>query len=300
MVEKVGPGVTRFKPGDHVVTNGAGPFRDDYRFGAYQRLALTTQELTTKVSPQCCVPESSSHCQFGQFTQYFCRQIGDNSFEDTAVLSTSYSPASALFLHLGLERPSFAGPNLQNKQHKILIWGASSSFGAFAVQLAVDSGYTVVGVASGRNASLVTSIGATHFIDRTSPTAVIDLIALGPFKAVLAAADSAEDQVRIAAVMAGQGGGDFLSTMGLRQGVALPDNVTVSFHQYLDDYLDPANKDFTEWFWWEYLENALERKKLKGLPIVVKGGLSQVKVAWDALREERLSGQRQVIRPDLD
>ncbi|KAI8402269.1 hypothetical protein FOFC_17576 [Fusarium oxysporum] len=38
------------------------------------------------------------------------------------------------------------------KVEKVLIWGASSSFGAYATRLAVEAGYTVVGVASARNA----------------------------------------------------------------------------------------------------------------------------------------------------
>jgi NADPH:quinone reductase-like Zn-dependent oxidoreductase len=40
-VVKIGPGVTRFQVGDRVVTNSAGTLRNDARFGALQRYALT-------------------------------------------------------------------------------------------------------------------------------------------------------------------------------------------------------------------------------------------------------------------
>jgi NADPH:quinone reductase-like Zn-dependent oxidoreductase len=48
-VVKVGTDVTRFQQGDRIVTNSCGTIRNDARFGAYQRYALTTQELTAKV-----------------------------------------------------------------------------------------------------------------------------------------------------------------------------------------------------------------------------------------------------------
>lgn len=95
---------------------------------------------------------------------------------------------------------------------------------------------------------MVKSLGVPHFVDRTSNKAVSDLISLGPYKAVLAAADSAEDQVKIGTVLDAQGEGEFLSTIGVRSGVSLPDRVTSRFHQFLDDFVNPKNTQFTEWF----------------------------------------------------
>jgi NADPH:quinone reductase-like Zn-dependent oxidoreductase len=200
---------------------------------------------------------------------------------------------------LHLDKPS-EEPNPDNKMKKILIWGASSSFGAYATQLATEAGYTVVGVASGQNAELVRSFGAVHFVDRKSPSASQELVAHGPFHAVLAASDSAQDQVVIGNVLAAQGGGSFLSTMGLRQGVTLPPGVSGHFAQFLDDYLDPKNEAFTKWLWWQYLETAIVSGKLIMLPVRVLGGLSKVQTAWDLLHEGKVSGQRLVIVPDSD
>ncbi|KAH6953540.1 chaperonin 10-like protein [Fusarium avenaceum] len=272
IVAKVGSAVTRFKVGDRVLTNSAGSLRNDLRFGAYQRYSLTTQELTAK--------------------------IGDLPFEKASSVSSIYGGASALFHHLGLEKPSLDGSS-SKKDEKVLIWGASSSFGAYATQLAAQAGYTVVGVASARNEELVRSFGAADFIDRKSANAEQDLIALGPFKAVLAAADGASDQEVIGAVLAAQGGGSFLATMGLRQGAKLPPGVEAKFESILDVFLDPKNKEFTEWVWWDYLENALQSGKFKIMPVRVIGGLSKVQEAWDNLRDGKISGERQVIVPDL-
>lgn len=220
-------------------------------------------------------------------------------FQAAASVSNLYGAASALVLHLHLDKPS-KNPKLENKQYRILIWGASSSFGIYATQLAQEAGYTVVGVASEHNEELVRSSGATYFVNRSTTTTSQDLITLGPFKAVLAAADSAEDQVVIGEVLAALGGGSFLSTMGVRPGVKMPEGVTGLFAQYLDDYLDPKNKEFTEWVWWEYMEDALQSGQLKLVPVRELGGLTQVQAAWDLLKNGKVSGQRLVISPNLE
>jgi NADPH:quinone reductase-like Zn-dependent oxidoreductase len=225
-------------------------------------------------------------------------QIGQLSFEAAVSVSNLYGAVSALILHLRLERPS-NNPNPENKHKKVLIWGASSSFGAYATQIAVRAGYGVVGVASSGNVQLVRSFGATYFVDRKSPTVKQELIGLGPFTAVLAAADSAQDQVLLGAVLAAHGGGTFLSTMGVRAGVELPSGVSGFFTQFLDDYLDPKNREFTRWVWWDFLESELASGRLQLVPVRVLGGLDMVQVAWDLLKEGKVSGQRLAIAPYL-
>jgi NADPH:quinone reductase-like Zn-dependent oxidoreductase len=224
-------------------------------------------------------------------------QIGEVSFEQAASVSNLYGAASALILHLHLERPSNK-PNPENKNKKILIWGASSSFGAYATQLAARAGYSVVGVASSKNAKLVESFGAARCVDRKSPTVLQELADIGRFEAVLAAADSAQDQVLLGAVLAAQGGGSFLTTMGVRAGVELPAGVSGFFRQFVDDYLDPKNAEFTQWVWWDFLESEFASGELKLVPVQVIGGLNKVQEAWDLLKEGKVSGQRLAIAPD--
>ncbi len=220
------------------------------------------------------------------------------SFEHAVSVSNLYGAVSALILHLHLDRPSDQ-PDPRNKNKKVLIWGASSSFGAYATQLAVRAGYSVVGVASAKNAKLVESFGAIRFVDRRSPTVVQELTDIGPFEAVLAAADSAQDQILLGAVLAAQGGGSFLTTMGVRAGVELPSGVNGVFAQFVDDYLEPKNADFTQWVWWDFLEHEFASGELKLVPVHVIGGLAKVQEAWDLLKEGKVSGQRLAIAPDL-
>lgn len=101
-------------------------------------------------------------------------------------------------------------------------------------------------------------------------------------------------------VLAAHGGGEFLSTMGVREGVKLPDGVTGRFHQFMDDYVDPTHSEFTRWFWWNYLEELLADEQLKSVPIESYGGLSRVDDAWDALRLGKVSGKRLIIKPQED
>ncbi|WQF90193.1 Putative NAD(P)-binding domain superfamily, trans-enoyl reductase [Colletotrichum destructivum] len=162
-----------------------------------------------------------------------------------------------------------------------------------------QEGYTVVGVASSQNAQLVKSCGCAHFVDRKSPTVKQELIDLGPFEAVLAAADAAPDQPVLGAVLAAHGGGTFLSTMGLRAGVELPPGVNGAFTAVMEPYLNPKKREFTEWVWWEFLESELTSMRLQHVPIRILGGLDKVQEAWNLLKEGKVSGQRLAITPSL-
>ncbi|KAH8879482.1 GroES-like protein [Thozetella sp. PMI_491] len=276
IVEKVGPGVTRFSPGDRVASNTTGVLRNDPHFGAYQRYTLVPQELTCK--------------------------IGGSSFEDAASIVTGYAGMSALFYHLGLERPPNRLQRWESRGTKetLLIWGISSSFGHFSAQVAQDAGYAVVGVGSAHHVALTEGLGAIRFVNRDSPTLVTELVSIGPFKAVLAAADSAEDQITIGQVLAAHGGGRFLSTMGLRDGVRLPQGVTGFFRQFLDDYIDPGNSEFTRWVWWDYFEAILSDGRVKSIPLEFGGGLAALPHAWDQLKTGMVGGKRIIISPQVE
>jgi NADPH:quinone reductase-like Zn-dependent oxidoreductase len=126
-VEAVGPGVTRFSPGDRVyadlIYNGCGAFAE-----------------------YACAKEKAWH------------RIPDGvDFEAASTL-----PASAILALQGLGGRDGVKPG-----DKVLINGASGSVGIFAVQLAKAAGAEVTGVCSGAKVDLVRSIGADHVIDYT-------------------------------------------------------------------------------------------------------------------------------------
>jgi NADPH:quinone reductase-like Zn-dependent oxidoreductase len=128
VVEAVGPDVTRFKPGDEVMT-------DLFAAG-----------------------------RFGAFAEYVCARgkafepiPAGMSFEEAATL-----PHSAV---LALQGMRLRNGRTFKPGGKVLIDGASGNVGPFAVQIAKSMGAEVTGVASGDKLDFVRSLGADHAID---------------------------------------------------------------------------------------------------------------------------------------
>jgi NADPH:quinone reductase-like Zn-dependent oxidoreductase len=129
VVESVGSGVTRLKPGDHVFgdmfVGGQGSFAEYVR-----------------------APERA-----------FQLMPAGMSFEEAATL-----PHSAILALQGLRRRD--GRTLKAGD-RVLIDGASGNVGPFAVQIAKTMGAEVTGVCSTDKMDLVRSLGADHVIDYT-------------------------------------------------------------------------------------------------------------------------------------
>lgn len=126
-VEAVGSKVTQFKPGDEV----------------YGDLSLVGR---------------------GGFAEYVCApenalglKPANLSFEEAAAV-----PEAAIVALQALRDKG----QIQKGQ-KVLIYGASSGIGTFAVQLAKYFGAEVTGVCSTRNLDMVRSLGADHVVDYT-------------------------------------------------------------------------------------------------------------------------------------
>ena len=132
VVETVGEGVKRFKPGDRVyVVRTAGPPLT----GGYAELAACHETL---VQP---LPAAVS-------------------FSQGAAVAVPYGTA-----YRGLHHKAHARPG-----ETVLIHGASGGVGIAAVQLAAAHGMTVIGTAgSARGRTLVREHGAHHALDHASP-----------------------------------------------------------------------------------------------------------------------------------
>lgn len=152
-VVAVGAGVGRLRVGDRVVglATGQEKFRNAAAHGAFQRLVVLAADL---VAP---VPDAVP-------------------LTDAAVLPLALTTAAAGLFEpdqLGLALPQ-AEPVDQDAT--VLVWGASTSVGNNAVQLAAAAGYRVVGTASPRNAERVRELGAAEVVDHHDPAAVDDLV----------------------------------------------------------------------------------------------------------------------------
>jgi NADPH:quinone reductase-like Zn-dependent oxidoreductase len=130
VVETVGPGASRFQPGDRV-------FADLYPFG------------------------SGSFAEAVAAPERAFEKIPDGmSFEDAATM-----PHSAILAIQGLRRRDGRTPQSGDR---VLIDGASGNVGPFAIQIAKHLGAEVTGVCSTTKMDLVRSLGADHVIDYTT------------------------------------------------------------------------------------------------------------------------------------
>ena len=130
VVEAVGVGVTRFRPGDRV-------FSDLYPFGQ----GAFAEYVTAPERAFALIPD-------------------DVTFEDAATL-----PHSAILAVQGLRQRN--GDTIRAGD-KVLIDGASGNVGPFAVQIAKLAGAEVTGVCRGSKVDYVRSLGADHVIDYTT------------------------------------------------------------------------------------------------------------------------------------
>jgi NADPH:quinone reductase-like Zn-dependent oxidoreductase len=127
IVEDVGEGVGRFKPGDRVFADLFGQ-----RYGSFAEYAVAQEQRFELIAD-------------------------GMSFAEAATL-----PHSAILALQGLRlrRGRTITPG-----SKVLIVGASGNVGPFAVQIAKSMGAEVTGVARGEKLDFVRSLGADHVID---------------------------------------------------------------------------------------------------------------------------------------
>ncbi|MFI0900421.1 zinc-binding alcohol dehydrogenase family protein [Streptomyces sp. NPDC020983] len=165
-VVATGPGVTRLRPGDRVLGHAAGVDRTRNRAaeGAFQHYAVLLEHMVAGI------PDTLP-------------------FAQAAVLPLGLSTAATgLFQtdHLGLALP---GPDPADRGETVLVWGASTSVGSNAVQLARNAGYRVLATASPHNFGYLRSLGAAGTVDRRGRGAVaevLDLIGGEPLAGALA------------------------------------------------------------------------------------------------------------------
>lgn len=156
-VAAVGAGVTRFAVGDRVVGYAVGMERGRRHVaeGGFQRFTVLRAALAAPI------PDTMS-------------------FERASVLPLGVSTAaSAMFQsdQLGLRAPDHAAPAATTTTNEVVvIWGASTSVGSNAVQLAAAAGYRVLATASPRHHDRARALGAAAVVDYRSPTAVAELV----------------------------------------------------------------------------------------------------------------------------
>ena len=152
VVWKVGPGVTRWKPGDEVVIHCNMASYEDPEVHGLDPLAAPSQMIWGY---------ETTWGSFAQFTkvqaQQLLRKPSALAWEESASYGLVYFTAYRMLL---------TRCNLQAGD-RVLIWGAAGGLGVFATQICAMAGAQAVGVVSSpEKGELVKQLGAVDYIDR--------------------------------------------------------------------------------------------------------------------------------------
>lgn len=259
IVDAVGPGVTKVKPGDRVAAglnnyaNGGDPPR-----ASHQRFAIAEQFEVVNIGP----------------TLPFAEAVARNT----------QTPAAALFKFLGMDYPEADPPATPKpKNERILIWGGSSAMGALSIGYAKRAGYEVVTTASKHNFDLLKDLGADHVFDRSDPDVVTQLSALLPIRFwfdTVSVPDSVQKMVDLATLQRKTDGKEIQLVMLLPPSMPglpeIPEGIKAQMMLFRGKAEE--NQAHVEWFLGKggYLERGLQGDWIKGVPAEVIGGLDAV------------------------
>lgn len=155
-----------------------------------------------------------------------------------------YTLFSQVGLPLPASFPSSSTPPLANTA--ILIYGAGSTSGQYAVQLLALAGYkNIIATASKRNHELLRSLGATSTFDYNSPTIVEDIqSAVGGDGKVLLSMDCIAATVTletIAKVISPLG--TLAILLPVKEGKTVTGSMEEQMHMSFPDHLNPLPKE---------------------------------------------------------
>jgi crotonyl-CoA carboxylase/reductase len=152
IVWKVGPGVTRWKPGDEVVIHCNQASYEDPEVHGLDPLAAPSQRIWGY---------ETTWGSFAQFTKVQAQQLLPRPQNLTWEAGASYG-----LVYFTAYRMLIDQCRLQ-AGHRVLIWGAAGGLGVFATQLCAAAGAECVGVVSSdEKGKLVMDLGATGYINR--------------------------------------------------------------------------------------------------------------------------------------
>jgi crotonyl-CoA carboxylase/reductase len=152
IVWKVGPGVTRWKPGDEVVVHCNQTSYEDPEVHGLDPMAAPSQKIWGY---------ETTWGSFAQFTKVQAQQLLPKPANLDWAEASSYG-----LTYFTAYRMLFNRAQLQAGQ-KVLIWGAAGGLGVFATQLVAAAGGQSVGVVSSdEKGELIKQLGATDYINR--------------------------------------------------------------------------------------------------------------------------------------
>ncbi|KZO97072.1 NAD(P)-binding protein [Calocera viscosa TUFC12733] len=221
-------------------------------------------------------------------------------FDDAATLPLAYFTAAIgvhtlLGVPLPLDEAGSVSPVVRDEW--FLVWGASSSVGAAAVQLAKAAGFQVIATASQENFAYVKSLGTDVILDYRDPAVVNKIQATASLSLALDAISQPSTCAACITVLssAGAGGKGKLAVVLPFSGPA-PDNVVVR-DVLAPDAFAPGHEHELEGLTrlWQAL---VSEGRLRPHPVkVMPHGLNSVDEGFDRQRGQKISAQKLVYRP---
>jgi crotonyl-CoA carboxylase/reductase len=152
VVWSVGPGVTKWKPGDEVVLHCNQASYEDVEVHGLDPLAAPSQQIWGY---------ETTWGSFAQFTKVQAQQLLPKPPNLSWVESSAYGLTYFTAYRMLIDRCKIQAG------HNVLIWGAAGGLGVFATQLCAAAGANAVGVVSSpEKGELVKQLGAVDYIDR--------------------------------------------------------------------------------------------------------------------------------------
>ena len=192
IITAVGSSVTHLKPGDRVVATCDVIEAGKASNGAFQLYSATKASLVGKIADK-------------------------TSFAEAAVFGMGMNTAAAgLYQKDNLNLPY---PTVPRKPlgKTLLVWGASGSVGACALQMARASGYDVAATAGSANLEQVKGLGAKWVFDHKSPDVVKEIVEAlkgeGEFGGALDGVSKPESLKACGEVIKELGGNQFLESV---------------------------------------------------------------------------------------
>lgn len=265
-VVAIGDGVNRFAVGDRVLGLAVGTTVNQPTQGAFQQHTVVLAHMATPI-PDAMAATSAAVLPLG---------IG------TAACGLYQSN------HLGLRPPSAAPlPCGQT----LLVWGASSSVGCNAVQLATASGYEVIATASPHNEAMVLALGAALVLNHGDADVVDQVILALRGKTLVGAFHATGNLADTFDVMRQVEGRRFV-TMTVPPQIAPPETVeaaAIAGTSLRNDEVGPM-------IYRDFLPDALASGRYVAAPVpkIVGSGLEAFQYAVDAQRAG-ISGYKLVV-----
>ncbi|KIY69849.1 GroES-like protein [Cylindrobasidium torrendii FP15055 ss-10] len=271
-VEAVGEGVTKFKKGDRVLTQGAfAPAR-----ASFQQYTILQEDLVAKL------PESVSYEEAATIPLGFI----------TAAIGLLAPWTAALNPEVVVPPPQYTGQT-------ILVIGGSTSVGQYVIQLAKHLGFTnIITYASKKHHAYLTELGATQTLDRAAvPLSALGDAISGTIDVVYELVASTESQDAATQVVRAGGKVVSVNMRDVRSDAVKEAGAGKHFYPVAGSSHMPGQEVFGAKVWAKVekliSEGVIKPNRYELLP----GGLNAIIPGLERMRKDEVSGVKLVVRP---